>query len=137
LLQYLKYKEILMVTTYRQAIEVRAGLNKLSTKSVNGDTVMKVLDLVDELDGRIEAHRQVYVEAFQKLMAEYGVEEKENIFNWSEHQQQTEITEKASALLDAQIKEVNTNIFENAEVIGLTHGLTVGEITAFRLALKK
>lgn len=126
-----------MIKNYRSAIELRNAINGLVPKDTKTETMLKVLGLIDKLEEIIKEHQPIYANDFKELMNQYDVKEENGIYTWSEHDQQKEISEKALELLNAEIKEIETNLFDDLEIIQLGEGLPVADITSLRKILKK
>jgi hypothetical protein len=122
-----------MTVTYKEIIDLNFELNKLTTKDVPVPTVIKALDAKDE----VGEHSAKYQQTFKQIMSDYNVAETKGVYNWSEHPEMETISEKVTELLKAQVELENVQVFELNEVLSLTIGGTIGEITYFRKYLKK
>jgi hypothetical protein len=122
-----------MTVTYKEIIDLNFELNKLTTKEVQVAAVLKALDAKDEVSEYVSKYQQ----AFKQIMADFNVTETKGVFNWSEHPQIEIISDKVTELLKTEVELEKVKVFELNEVLALTAGATIGEITYFRKYLKK
>lgn len=121
-----------MKTTYSEIINLNAGINKLTTKGLQHETVMQLLDMKEELNH----HSQKYQDKFKAIMGEHGVKESKGMYDWSESEHAEAITEKIQSLFAEEVKLKKSNFLTEKEALTVLEGLTVGEIVYFRNYLK-
>lgn len=90
-------------------------LNKLSVKQLSVDTIQGVMGLQEELGKKVEEFQQTQ----EKILKSYKVEQVEGNFNWTEHKDKDEITQKVGELVSKpiEIEKESLNFAEEREVI--------------------
>ncbi len=99
-------------------------LNKMVNKGISTDTLLKILDLKDELNGHVER----YQKSFRETMKVNAVVEVDGVFNWAEHDDVENISKKVTELLNSEAV-LGANKIEKADLLKVTENFTVGEIS--------
>lgn len=113
-------------------IQILTQVNKLKNQGVSTEGVQKVLNF----HKGVAALTEQYSADFKQLMKDMNVEEIDENYNWSEHENQDEITEKVKELLNKEV-EIKTTAITTKDLVALTNGMSVGEVTYLKQYLQE
>lgn len=121
-----------MKATNKDIIQLLSELNKLKNYGVTTEGMSKVLNFHKTL----QAQAKDYADDFRQLMKMAGVEEVDGEYNWSEHEKSDAITSDVKALLDKEV-DVKGIALSTKDLVNLTNGMTVGEVTFLKQYLQE
>ncbi len=122
-----------MKVKFKEALELNSFLGGAVTKGLAVSSILSLIDLKDELQAISEKYRKV----LRDIMDEYEVSEKDGSYNWSENPKKEEITAKIEDLVSTEMNVVNCNKMSDEDIIKLTEGQSLNNISFVRTFLKK
>lgn len=121
-----------MKIKFKEALDLNGFLGGAVTKGLSVPSILSLIDLKDELQAIDEKYRKV----LKDIMDEYDVVQKDNSYNWSENPKQEEISMKINQLVSAEMEVINCNKMQDEDIIKLTEGLSLSNISFIRTFLK-